>query len=606
MGTYLAIILIIASMILSGEVVSATGVDQFDSFQDQAMTVRSDGSMISLDRTDLIISANGLEVTLQPVLSRDLGESTVVEFRNSTEGAISEWRFGDSIVRTFLRYVPHGFFVNLTVEMAPNTSYITNVTLMFGLKRRGEMIDSIVTSTTPLSQFSPPKKSVVLIEALDYKAVDSLYGVAAAFVLKTGETLELVSLYPFASISYCPEEDGKIELLFRKGLGDLSTTEFQHGDRKSILFYIGSVKMQETTDNAFSAFASDVEMAFPTRNFGKPFILYGVEGGSWDEVRQEAESLGYTLIYSDYTWEYTKKTGGGHYFGLGWETFDRLKKAGLESVVIAGRDGKPLENGRDYRVNPSEPQLQAFLRGQIDSFVVKRKWFLADGADVLQDFDPRHTNALEGYIQILTYIRSTGCGIIYNSYHTPRLWLDWISDGVLIEAPTGLILYGMNGQRLDYLDTGEFFRVTREFMRVHSKFFPKRALVWQDYVSLEDYSILDSISYFLMEKATSFSFCTSKSGSVMVRPGEITEVAGLLDKQESIRQLSLGSVNARNFERLDGGSSWKFEVLTDGTVTWLGEILNVYMDGTSVNVRFDGLTSVFTVQPSSVEMIVNT
>jgi hypothetical protein len=436
----------------------------------------------------LLLSLGKVEVVMKPRVDATVG-SPVLKTQDNDNPSVAIWAFSKGSVAARTTLVPQGVFLNLTMSLLDNCSCQTDAGISLGISGLRESLESIIVSTTPVSQVPPPTTNQTLIEAMDYAEVDRLYGVAAAFVLNTGNTLEVVSLYPFSAISYDPTNDS-IGLLFRKGRGDLSTSAFQSGDAQSVMFYVGAANSQQTPNNAFLAFASDLEVAFPTVNFGKPFILYGVEDGSWDNVRQEAESFGYTIPYSDYTSEYTHLNGGGHYFGLGCETTDHLEQAGLESAMVLESNGQPDGNGVDVRVNPSELGLLTYIENEIDSHLATRNWFLADGVDVVQDFNPQHSNVLEGYMQALLYVRSTGKGIIYNSFHTPRLWLDWLSDAVEVEAPTSLIHY--DGTRIDYLSSGEFFDVTREFIRIHYMFFPKRIVVWHDYLSSLDPSEITS------------------------------------------------------------------------------------------------------------------
>jgi len=503
--------------------------------------------------------------------------------------------------------------MNLTINVSESCACETDAVLEIFIKGLRSDLQNVITTATSLSTLQPERRLTggtldlnrkVLIEALDSRAVSALYGVAAAFVLKNGNTFEIASLYPFTSVSYDPmgsssySNDGKIVLLFRKGLADMSTSGFGPGDTKSIMFYLGSTSIQETTDTAFIAFASDVEAAYPTRNFAKPFIAYGLDYKTWNSVRQEAESHGYSFVYSSTSGAYTSNPGGGHYFGLGWGNLERLKNAGLESSLVQARDGSPIGDGVAYRVNPSSPEVQSWIRNQIKMNSEKRDWFIADGADIVQDFNPQHSNALEGYVQAILYARSCGKPIIYNAFHKPRLWLDWAADGVEIEAPTGLYTFGGNGQRVDFLSSGEF-AVTREFLRLHMRLFPGRLTVWHDYVSLEDSSSSDSIALFLVEGADGFSFSTNPSGDANVKPGEITTLLSRLSSMQSIAQLSLGSVIARGFTCGERSRSCTFEALTSGIISWHGSVDKVLIDGVIADTASENGYATFYVQTQS-------
>jgi len=549
----------------------------------------------------LVLSIGEVQVALQPSMDPSMGKQLGFRAGNDARPATAAWNYTGGLVDVILTYVPRGVFVNLRIRFVNDCSCRTDAAVTLQLSGLREDLESIILSTTPLTQIAPPAETETLIGSMDYRTVDRLYGVAAAFVSKSSNTFEVVSLYPFASISYNPRQND-IGLVFKNGRGDLSTSAFESGDTTDIVFYLGAANARQTTDSAFLSFAGDAEAAFPRRDFGKPFILYGVDGGSWDDVRREAESFGYTLVYSDYTWEYTSLRGGGHYFGLGWETMDRLKQAGLESALVRGTDGNPIGNGIDFRVNPSDPGLQGLIRKQIDNHVASRNWFIADGVDIIQDFDTQHTNILVGYMQALLYVRSTGRGIMYNPWHAPRLWLDWISDAVEIEGPTGLFSRG-DGTRADYVASGEFFGVTREFIRLHSTFFPKRTIVWHDFVNLDDSSVTDSIAFALMEGTGSYSFSTSKSGSVKVKPGDITTVVRLLAKMDSARLLRLGRVQAQFFAYSDTQRGWAFEALSRGSVRWLGVLDRVLAGDTPIQVNFDGLYSAFDVAPSHIVLV---
>lgn len=561
-----------------------------------ASTFGSSPSSVSADGSQVLLQVGMSQVALQPGQQLSLGRLLTVQklwpqrLGTHRESPVATWAFDNGSIEIMSRPVPNGVFLNLTLQVNQNCSCGTDAALTIIPNRLADNVDSVITSTTPLSKVAPPQQTQVLIEAMDYDAVEHLYGVAAAFVLKTGSTSEIVSLYPFTSISYNPLQNGEINIVFRKGLGDLSTSSFESGDSKSIMFYIGSANVQETTGHAFMAFADDVEVAFPARKFGKPFFAYAADGGSWDDLLREAESLGYTLVSNDD--DDRIQTGGGYYFSMSTDVMDRITTAGLNSALVLRKDGTiKTAGGGLVRMNPSVPGVRSWFRRDIDSFVNRRDWFFADTADVVQDFDPRHSNVLEGYMQILSYVRSTGRGIVYNSYHTPHLWLDWLADGALIEMPTGQYL-DLEGTRDDYLASGNFFDVTREFMRIHSKFFPGRMTVWQDPVSLEDSTVLDSIAFFLMEGASSFSFSTNKM-SCRVKPGEITKGANLLAKMDSIRMLSLGSMRARSFTYEEQNRSWTFQALTAGSVSWHGKVDSVFVNGAPVNVTFDGQSSTF-------------
>ena len=534
-------------------------------------------------------------VLVQPDLDPSVGRLLAFQSRDEAKPTVA-WSFENASLETTLTRAHQGVFLNATVQMVRNCLCKTDAEFAIRLPGLSTDLQSVIVSTTPPSELTPPKKSRVMIEALDYESILRLYGVAGAFVLRDG-SFEVVILYPFASISYDPSDGGSIDVAFRKGLGNLSTTQFGPGDTDSIMLYIGLVNTRETLDTAFGAFAADVEEVFPSRNIGKPFILYGVDDGSWESVWQEAISEGYTVPQSALDDQFTGDKGGGHYFGLEVEDLNRLEAAGLTSSLVLAKNGNPVTDGKSFQVNPSQPKLQNFLEQEISNHSTIRDWFMADGGDVIQDFAPSHLNVLEGYIQVLLYARSTGQAIIYNAYHRPRLWMDWAADGSVIEAPTGI--FNANGIRKDYIAMKDpEFDITREFMSLQRMFFPKRTVVWHDYVNLNDSSITDSIAYFLMGGANSFSFSTNPQGHARVKPGEITKVTQLLAKMESIRLLGLGSVRARDFEYNETMRSWSFYALCGGTVTWLGGLDGAVVGGAPIPVVEKSGLSTFTFSSS--------
>jgi len=579
---------------------------QLVGFVHASLTSESSSGMatfVSGNGSQLSIGIGSLDAVLEPSVDTSLGQFLSLDLQDDAKKTVAVWHFDNGLLQTTITGTRHGVFLNVTMQIADSCSCKTDV--MFRLFSSGFSagLESVILSTTPVSSIAPPSQKQVLIEALDYASLRRLYGVASALVLSAGSTFEIVSLYPFASLSYDPQSQSAL-LLFRKGRGDLSTCEFESGDSEEVFFYLGSANARENKENAFGVFAEDVEETFPTRDSGKPFMVYGADGGSWNDVRREAESLGYTVVYSARDRELTNANGGGHYFGLSWEKLDRLNKAGLESALIRGRDGGTIGDGVCVRVNPSVTEFQVYLQRQIDALLPKRQWFFADGASVIQDFDLEHTNALVGQIQVLLHVRSTGRALVYNPFHSPHLWLDWIADGALIEAPTGLFRFS-GGPRVDYLEgTGGIYAATRDSVRVRSMFFPHRATIWHDYVNLEDDSISDSIALFLMSGANSYSFSTNPSGWVNVKPGEITRVVEMLAKADSIRRLDLGQITARGFRYSEDERSWRFQALSAGVAVWLGRVDQLYLNNAPTDVSYDGTSSAFVVaDPSDVTLV---